>query len=92
MGKESWRFRDIEIENNKFYCHKSPISLKDVDSQKVFVSKKIYSGRKNYKYFIGYLHDDYKVEPLHIMLPKASAYVKCHDGQAKWMYFFYWKW
>ena len=21
------------------------------------------------------------------MLPKASAYVKCYDGQTKWMYF-----
>ena len=22
------------------------------------------------------------------MLPKTSAYVKCYDGQSKWMYFF----
>ena len=88
MGEKSWRFRDIEIENNNFYCHKSPISLKDVDIIKVFESKKISSVGKNYKYFIGYLSDDYKVKPLHIMLRKARAYVKCYDGQAKWMYFF----
>ena len=25
--------------------------------------------------------------PLHIMLPKTSAYVKSYDEQTKWMYF-----
>ena len=42
--------------------------------------------KKNYKYFIGYLHNDHKVEPLHIMLPKISSYVKRYDGQTKWIY------
>ena len=27
------------------------------------------------------------MKPLHIMLPKASAYVKSYNGQTKWMYF-----
>ena len=40
-----------------------------------------------YKYFIGYLYDDYNVKPLHITLPKMSAHVKSYDGQTKWMYF-----
>ena len=30
---------------------------------------------------------DNKIKPLHIMLPKISAYVKCYDGQTKSMYF-----
>ena len=34
-----------------------------------------------------YLYDDYKIKPLHIMLPKTSVYVKRYDGQTKWMYF-----
>ena len=42
--------------------------------------------RKNYKYFIGYLDDDYKMKPLHIILPKTSAYIKSYDGETKWMY------
>ena len=33
------------------------------------------------------MHNDKKVKPLHIMLPKTSAYVKSYDGQTKWMYF-----
>ena len=42
--------------------------------------------KKNYKYFIGYLYDNHKVKPLHIMLPKTRAYVKSYDRQTKWMY------
>ena len=34
-----------------------------------------------------YLYDNHKVKPLHLMLPKASAYVKSYDGQTKLMYF-----
>ena len=44
-------------------------------------------GEKNYKYFIGYLHNDNKVSQLHIMLFKTSANVKSYDGETKWMYF-----
>ena len=33
------------------------------------------------------MYNDYKVKPLHIMLPKTSAYVKNYDGKTKWMYF-----
>ena len=61
--------------------------LKDVDIEKVLVSKKISFGEKNHKYFIGYLYDDHKVKPFHIMLSKTSAYVKGFDGQTKMMYF-----
>ena len=44
----------------------------------ILVSHKISSGEK---YVIGYLYDDYKIKPLHIMLPKTSGYVKSYDGQ-----------
>ena len=43
--------------------------------------------KKNYKYFIGYLYNDHKVRPLHVMLPKTSAYYFSYDGQTNWMYF-----
>ena len=61
--------------------------LGDVDIEKVLVSDKISFGEKNYKYFVGYLYNDSKVKPLHIMLPKTRAYVKSCDGQNKWIYF-----
>ena len=33
------------------------------------------------------MYDNHKVNPLHIMLPKTSTYVKSYDRQTKWMYF-----
>ena len=50
-------------------------------------SNKLFFAEKKYKYFIGYLYNSNKVKPLHIILPKISAYVKSYDGQAKLMYF-----
>ena len=44
-------------------------------------------GKKDYKYFIGYLYNDHKIKPLHTMLPKTRAYVKGYGGQGKWIYF-----
>ena len=87
MGKGILTFKDNEIEKNKFYHHKTPIFLGDVDIEKVLISNKIFFGEKNYKYFIGYLYNGNKVKPLNIMLSKTSAYVKSYDGQTKWMYF-----
>ena len=75
------------MKKNKLYRNKTPNFLKDLEIEKLLVSNKISFGEKNYKYFLGYLHDNYKVKPLHIMLPKTSAYVKNYDGQTKWMYF-----
>ena len=83
MGKEILMFGDIEI----FYSSNTPVLLRDVDIEKVLASDKISFGEKNYKYVIGYLHNDHKVKPLHIMLPKTSAYVKSYDGENKWIYF-----
>ena len=59
--------------------------LKDVDIEKALVSNKIYFGEKNHKYFTGYLYNDDKFNPLHIMLPETSVYLKSYDGQTKWM-------
>ena len=88
MGKEFLIFGDIKILKNKFYRQKIPNFEKVVDIEKVLdLSIKIFAGEKNYKYFIGYLHNDHKVKPLHIMLAKVSTHVKIYDGQTKWKYF-----
>ena len=41
---------------------------------------KISSGEKIYKFFIGYLCGDFKIKPLHKMLPKTRAYVKSYGN------------
>ena len=87
-GKEIVTFEDIEIEKNKFYRDKAPVPLNDVDIEKMLVSTKISFGeKKKQKYFIGYLHINHKIQPLHIRLSKTSAYVKSYVGQTKWIYF-----
>ena len=45
--------------------------LEDLDTENILVSSKIFSSGKNYKYFIGYLYDDYKIKPLHICFRKG---------------------
>ena len=55
---------------------------------KTNVSGLISSGEKNCKYFIDYLHDDYRINPLHAMLSQTSTYVRSYDDQTKWIYFF----
>ena len=82
MGKEVLTFDYIKIKK-KNYVYKSPIFLKDVDIEKVLASNKISFGEKSYNYFIGYLYNDHKVNPLQIILPKTSAYVKVYNGQTK---------
>ena len=52
----------------------------------MLVSKKIPSGEESCKDFIAYLYNDNKVNLLHVMLPKTSAFVNSYDGQTKWMY------
>ena len=67
MGKEILMIGDIEIEKNKFYCHKSPILLKDIDIEKVLVSKKISSDEKTINTLLVTC----------IMIIKLSHYIKC---------------
>ena len=47
MGKETLTFGHIEIEKNRFYRHKTPVLLKDVDIEKVLISKKISFGKND---------------------------------------------
>ena len=80
MGKEILTYGDIKTVFKPYF-------LEDEDIQKVLVTKKIFPGEKDYKYFTGYLYDDYKVKSLYKMLPKTNAYVKRYDGKTKRMYF-----
>ena len=46
MGKELLLFGNTEIDKNKFYRNETATFLKDVDIEKVLVSKKIYFDEK----------------------------------------------
>ena len=73
--------------NINFTGIKALFFLGDVDIEKVLATSNISSDEKSCKYFIDYLCDNYKIKSLHIMVPKTIAYVRCYDGQTKWMYF-----
>ena len=80
-------FGDMEIKKRKF-CHcKNLIFLEYADNDNIKVSSMVSSVEKSYKYFIDYKDDDYKIKPLHIMLPKTSAYVKIYYGETEWVKF-----
>ena len=57
MDIEFLTFTDIEIGKPKFHYPKSPISICDVDINKIVVSDKVHFGKKGFKYFIGYKND-----------------------------------
>ena len=69
------KFGDIEIQKQKFHQYKNPISIKNIDINKIVVSNKVSFGKKGFKYSIGY-KDAKKIRPLCIFLPKTSAYRK----------------
>ena len=64
------KFDDTEIEKHRFLSHKSPISMKNIDINKIVVFNKVYFGKKGFKYFIGY--KDAKKIDLCKFLPKMS--------------------
>ena len=52
---------------------------KNLNISNILISKNTFSGKKNYKYFIGYIDGGSKIKPFHVMLLKISAYRKSYD-------------
>ena len=69
----------------KFHQHKRPVSIKNINIDKIVVSNKVSFGKKGFKYFIGY-NNAKKILPLCIFLPKLSAYRK-DFGETKYKSF-----
>ena len=66
--KKIIKYGDIEIK-------KGPISIRNIDINKIVVSNKVSFRKKGFKFFISY-RDTKKIKPLCIFLPKMSAYRK----------------
>ena len=66
------KFGYIEIQKQKFHQHEGPISIKNVDIDKIVVLNKVPFGIKGFKYFTGY-KDAKKIKSLHIFLPKNEC-------------------
>ena len=78
MVKTIRSFGDIEIQRQRFHQHKGPITIKNIDINKIVVSNKVSFGKKGFKYLIGY-KDAKKIRPLCIFFPTMSAYRKEFD-------------
>ena len=48
MGNGMIKFGDAEVEKHKFHQHKNPISIYDVDIDKIVISKKVSFGKKRF--------------------------------------------
>ena len=54
MEKTIKKFGDTEIEKQQFHQHKRPISIKNIDINKIVLSNKVSFGKTGFKYFIDY--------------------------------------
>ena len=86
MGSRKIKFGDKEVDRKEFYSSKQAISLDSVDLSKIVVSNKWKINYATYKYSCGYLNNDV-IQPLCIILPKMSGYIKYFDDNGKNMSF-----
>ena len=73
MDHKLLKIDDTEIENYKLHQHKYPISISNIDINKMLVPIKVSLGKDDFEYFICH-KDGKKFRPLFILLPKMSAY------------------
>ena len=83
-GKEIY-FGDKKINKKDFYDNKKQFKIKDIDINKILISRPKSYGEKNAKrYIIGYSDD--VIRPLHILLPQMTGYLNCFDGNKKCLF------
>ena len=80
------KFLDKEVDKKEFCLSKQAILLDSVDLSKIVVSNKWKIDDTRYKYFRGYLNKDV-IQPLCVILPQMSVYIKYFDDGGKNMLF-----
>ena len=86
MSSQKIKFGDKEVDKKKFYSSKEAILLDSVDLSKIVVSSRWKLNDRTYKYFCGYLNNDV-INPLRVILPQMSEYIKYFDNGGKNMSF-----
>ena len=86
MSSQKIKFGDKEIDKKEFYSSKEAILLDSGDLSKIVVSSKWKINDTAYKYFCGYLNNDV-IQPLCVILPQMSGYIKYFDDGGKNMSF-----
>ena len=86
MSSQMIKFGNKEVDKKKFYSSKEAIFLDSIDLSKIVVSNKWKINDTTYKYFCGYLNNDV-IQPLCVILPQMSRYIKYFDNSGKSMSF-----
>ena len=86
MSLQKIKFGDKEVDKKEFYSSKQAILLDSVDLSKIVVSSRWKISDTKYKYFCGYLNHDV-IQPLCVILPQMSRYIKYFDDGGKNMSF-----
>ena len=86
MSSQKIKFGDKEVDKKEFYSSKQAILLDSVDLNKIVVSSKWKINDTTYKYLCGYLNNDV-IQPLCVILPQMSGYIKYFDDGGKNMPF-----
>ena len=87
MSSQEIKFGDKEVDKKNFYSSKEAILLDSVDFSKIVASSRWKLNDTTYKYFCGYLNNDV-IQPLCVILPQMSGYIKYFDNGGKNMSFF----
>ena len=85
MSKKFIKTDDTEIEEYKFHQYKGPISINNIDINKIVVFDKFTFGKQDFKYFISY-KDNKEIIPLCIFFLEMVTY-KWYSDKTKYMYF-----
>ena len=86
MSSQKIEFGNKEVDKKKIYSSKEAILLDSADFSKIVVSSRWKLNDTTYKYFCGYLNNDV-IQPLCVILPEMSRYIKYFDNDGKNMSF-----
>ena len=86
MSSRKIKFGHKEADKKEFYSFKQPISLDSIDLSKIVVPNKCKINDRTYKCSCGYLNNDV-IQPLCVILPQMSGYIKYFDNDGKNMSF-----
>ena len=83
MSEKTINFEDKEIKKEDLYNYKKQFNIKDIDTNKILISKPVSYGKNNMKkYIIGY--NDNTIIPKQLFLPKMTGYLHIfEDGTRK---------
>ena len=83
MSEKTINFEDKKINKKDFYNNKKQFDIKEIDTNKILISKpESYDKNNMRKYIIGY--NDNTIIPLQLFLPKMTGYLNIfEDGTRK---------